>query len=256
MIKSLLSHPLTRGLSVDDPSTTVLRKQILQEKAFLRKIYEEWYGALAKSLDVSSNLILEIGSGAGFLCEYIPELINADILLLPWLSLVLDGGRLPIQDEALDAVVMVNVLHHMPDAEAFFKEATRSIKTNGQLAMIEPWVTPWSKFIYTTMHHEPCDPSVVDWFLNSSGPLSSANGALPWIVFERDRKKFIRKFPEWEITQIQPMMPFTYLLSGGVSLRSFMPGWSYKFWSRFEASLDPCLDKWAMFAKIILTKRS
>jgi SAM-dependent methyltransferase len=163
---------------------------------------------------------------------------------------------LPIQDEALDAVVMVNVLHHMPNVEAFFKEATRSIKTNGQLAMIEPWVTPWSKFIYTTMHHEPFDPFVVDWFLNSSGPLSSANGALPWIVFERDRKKFIRKFPEWEITQIKLMMPFTYLLSGGVSLRSFMPGWSHKFWSCFEASLDLCLDKWAMFAKILLTKRS
>lgn len=255
MIKSLLSHPLTKGLSVDDPSTTVLRKQIIQEKAFLKKVYEEWYVALANSLDASSNRILEIGSGAGFLREYILDLITADIILLPWLSLALDGGRLPFQDETLDALVMVNVLHHMPDVEAFFREATRSIKTNGQLAMIEPWVTPWSKFIYTTMHHEPFDPFVLDWFLDSSEPLSSANGALPWIIFERDRNKFIRMFPEWEITHLQLLTPFNYLLSGGVSLRSFMPGWSHKFWVRFETLLDPCMDKWAMFAKIILTKR-
>ena len=31
------------------------------------------------------------------------------------------------------------------------------------------------------------------------GPLSSANQALPWIVFERDRATFEREFPEWRI---------------------------------------------------------
>ena len=36
-----LAHPITRGLDVDDPRTTELRLRILQDKPFLRRIYDE-----------------------------------------------------------------------------------------------------------------------------------------------------------------------------------------------------------------------
>jgi len=49
-LKRWLEHPLTRGLDLDDPRTTYLRRQILATKPFLRRIYEEWYAAIARSL--------------------------------------------------------------------------------------------------------------------------------------------------------------------------------------------------------------
>lgn len=66
MLKALLAHPLTRGLDIDDPQTTHLRQQIIQEKYFLRKIYEEWYQSIAASLPSGYGAVLELGSGAGF----------------------------------------------------------------------------------------------------------------------------------------------------------------------------------------------
>ena len=69
MLRKLLAHPLTRGLDIDHPQTTHLRKQIIQQNSFLRKIYLEWYTALAAALPRPPGAILELGSGAGFLNE-------------------------------------------------------------------------------------------------------------------------------------------------------------------------------------------
>ena len=42
----------------------------------------------------------------------------------------------------------------------------------------------------------------------------------------RDRVTFEREFPHWHIELVKPIMPFRYLLSGGVSLRSLNPSLS------------------------------
>jgi len=51
-------------------------------------------------------------------------------------------------------------------------------------------------------------------------------------------------------------MPFRYLLSGGVSGRSLMPGWSFTFWRKLENLLQPWMNHLAMFALIVLRKHS
>ena len=108
--------------------------------------------------------------------------------------------------------------------------------------------------IYPNFHHEPFEPQATDWGFSSTGPLSGSNQALPWIVFERDKEKFKRDFPLLQILLVQPMMPFRYLLSGGVSMRSFMPGWSYGFWRWLEGLFTKKMHQWGMFALIVLEK--
>ena len=256
MLRSLLTHPLARGRDLDDPQTTVIQHKIIQEKQFLKRVYQEWYRSLKASLDPAGQRILEIGSGAGFLIESIPHLITSDLMSLPWVSLVLNGMEIPFKDDALDAVVMVNVLHHVPDFRAFLLEAARCIRPGGKIVMIEPWVTAWSTIVYANFHHEPFDPAVDEWALDPAGPLSGANGALPWILFVRDRQLFQQILPMWEVSDIRLLTPLTYLLSGGVSLRSLAPGWSYPFWHRIELLLEPLERHLAMFARITLTKRT
>jgi hypothetical protein len=46
--------------------------------------------------------------------------------------------------------------------------------------------------------------------------------------------KFEQEFPQWQIELIKPMMPFRYLLSGGVSLRAIASGWSLGLWRQIE----------------------
>src|SRR5206468_8284916 len=134
--------------------------------------------------------VLEVGSGAGFLSELLSGLITSEIMFLPGLSLVLDGCCLPFRDGALRAIVMTDVLHHISQPRLFFREATRSVEPGGVIAMVEPWRTAWSQWVYQNLHHEAFEPDVTRWEFPATGSLSSANGALPWILFERDRAAF------------------------------------------------------------------
>ena len=68
-LKAVMAHPLTRDLSIDDPETTVLRADIIREKAFLKRIYQTWYRLLIENIPAGDGLVAEIGSGAGFLKE-------------------------------------------------------------------------------------------------------------------------------------------------------------------------------------------
>ncbi len=254
MFKALLAHPLTRGLDLDDPRTTDLRRRIIRENRFLQQIFKEWYTHLASTLPEAPGEVLELGSGAGFFGEFIPDLITSERLISRHVDVVLDGERLPLHHGALRALVMVDVFHHLPQPRAFLREAARCVRPGGVLAMHEPWVTPWSRFIYTRLHHEPFEPEVGAWEFPSSGPLSGANSALPWMVFERDRTQFEREFPQWRILTIELNTPFRYLVSGGVSMRQLMPGWSFGAWRTLERLFQPAMGRLAMFARIVLRR--
>jgi SAM-dependent methyltransferase len=254
MLKTWLAHPLTKGLDIDDPCTTHVRQQIIQEKTFLRRIYQEWYRAIVAVLPSGQEAVLELGAGGGFMRDFVPDLIASELFYCPKIQAVVDGLHLPFATKSLRGIVMTNVLHHVPQPRLFFAEATRCVRPGGVMAMIEPWVTTWSRFVYSWLHHEPFDPEAPSWELPTSGPLSGANDALPWIIFARDRLKFEQQFPDWRIEQIKPMMPFRYLVSGGVSLRSLAPAWTFELWDQLENALGRWNNQLAMFAQIVLRR--
>ncbi len=254
-IKKLLAHPHTHNLAIDDPRTTEKRRGIIQSNTFLLQIYDEWYRLISSSIPANTGKVLELGSGAGFLSRYIPGLITSEIFQCSDIQLVLDGRQLPFSDASLDAIAMVDVLHHIPDSRAFLAEAQRCLRPGGSIVMIEPWVSTWSRQIFTRLHHEPFLPDVKDWHFPDTGPLSGANGALPWIIFHRDRREFQDSFPELAIREVRPFMPFRYLVSGGVSMRQLMPAATFRLWHRIEAWLGAWPEHWPMFAYIRLERR-
>lgn len=239
------------GLDVDDPRTTLLRRRTLQHKPFLRCVYQEWYALLAARIQ-ALDPVLELGSGGGFLSEVRPGVLRSDLIRIPGLSLSADARHLPFKDGRLGAIVMTNVLHHVPDVAQFMAEATRCLRPGGRVVMIEPWNTAWSRQVFRHLHHEPFDPAA-DWKFPFTGPLSSANNALPWILFRRDRHRFETAFPGLRIVALQPMMPLVYLLSGGISRPLGAPGWSYPAFRALERALG--LDRLGLFALIDLERR-
>ena len=254
MFKKWLAHPLTRNLDIDDPQTTHLRRQIIQEKKFLRRIYEEWYRAIVAALPDGQGPVLELGAGGGFMRDIVSNLVISELFYCPKIDVVLDGLRLPFVAKSLRAIVLTNVLHHLTQPRLFFAEATRCVQPGGAVVMIEPWVTPWSRFVYSRLHHEPFEPESQSWELPTQGPLSGANDALPWIIFSRDRLRFEQEFPHWKIEVIEPMMPFRYLVSGGVSMRGLAPSWSFGLWKQIENAFSNWNDQLAMFAQVVLRR--
>lgn len=253
-LRRLLAHPLATGLHEDDERIPAVHGRIIREKWLLREVYGEWYAALAHAVG-GRRPVLEIGAGAGYLRERLPSLIASDVRVTPAATLVCDAQHLPCLDASLGAVVMTNVLHHMPDAGRLLREMARAVRSGGRLAAIEPWVTPWSRWVFSRLHHEPFDPAAPSWTFPPRGPLSAANGALPWMMFARDRARFEREHPEWSIVSLRPGWPLRYLLSGGVSMRSVVPPITGPVWRAIERRLDARPDRWAMFALVVLERR-
>jgi SAM-dependent methyltransferase len=267
-----LKLPETMGIEdLDDPATTLLHAEIIQKKPFLKKLYIDFYKQFKKAVSDSKNKVLvELGSGGGFIKEVISNVITSDVLELPNVDKVFSALDTPFEEASVDAFFMFNVLHHIADPRAFFKEALRCLKVGGRVVMIEPANTLWSRFIYKNFHHEAFDTQAPEWCcrgqtkwelkprkagtLQKSGRLSGANGALAWIIFWRDRKIFESEFPSLRIVRMHNHTPLCYLLSGGLTLRQLVPSFSYPAVKAIEYTLPPINDLLGMFQTIELEK--
>jgi SAM-dependent methyltransferase len=256
VVKQWLAHPLARGLQVDAPDATARHRAIIEQKPFLMRLYREWYGQVAAAVPAGDGAVLEIGSGAGFLARQLPGLVTSDLVPADGVRVVLDARQLPFRNDALKAIVMTNVFHHISRPRAFLTEAARVVRPGGAVVMLEPWLSWWSRVIYGSLHHEPFVPAAREWEFSDGGRLSSANGALAWIVFRRDRATFEREYPQWQVDDISLDVgtPFRYLLSGGVSLRSLTPAVTFEAWRALERAFAPWMAHWAMFAMVRLRR--
>ena len=254
MAKKWFAHPLLRGLDLDSESLFIAQHKILRRKQFLKKIYLDFYSLIKNQLPDEKRKVIELGSGAGFMNELVPQTVRTDVFFHPYIQIVLDGAAPPFPDESLDAVVALNVFHHIPKVRTLLSSAIKILRPGGRIVMVEPWVSTWSKKIYKHLHQEPLDWMADQWEFLTSGPVSGANQALPWIVFQRDREIFEAEFPRLRIVKIQPMMPFRYLLSGGVSSWIGLPGFLYQPVKIFENLFARGMDRWAMFALVVIEK--
>ncbi len=227
ILHKILALPHTASESnIDDPNTTLIHRDIILSKPFLKKIYLFWYAEITKPFKAEDQ-ILEIGSGGGFLKDVFPKVLTSDIMPLPNCDRVVDATNMDFAANELDGIVMVNVFHHIPDSEKFLIEARRVLKPGGKIVMVEPAYSGWSNWVYNNFHHEPFDPTMKEWKFESSGPMSSSNQALPYIVFDRDKAIFNKKFPDFVIKSVKYHTPLSYLLSGGVSMKSLVPSFLF-----------------------------
>jgi SAM-dependent methyltransferase len=255
--------PETRCIKdLDDPAATLLHAEIIQKKSFLRKLYIDFYKQLERVVsDPQGKVLVELGSGAGFIKEVISNAITSDILELPNVDKVFSALEMPFERASVDAFFMFDVLHHITDPRAFFREALRCLKIGGRIVMIEPANTLWSRFIYKNFHHELFDTQA-KWELGSHNagswqearPVSHGNGALPWIIFSRDRRIFENEFPSLKIVRMRNHTPLRYLLSGGLTLRQLVPSFTYPAIKAIEYTLSPVNNLLGMFQTIELEK--
>ncbi len=198
-------------------------------KYFLKKTYLDFYGQF-KMLQPTGTLFVELGSGDGFIKEVVGGAVTSDIQDFG-VDRVFNACKMPFEDGSVDVFFMLNVLHHILDSRAFFKEAVRCLRVGGKIIMIEPANTLWSRFIYKNFHHEDFDIR--------GGWGFKVNGAIPWIIFNRDRLVFEREFPALKIVSMHNHTPLRYLLSGGLTLPQLVPSFTYPLIEAIEYILRP-----------------
>ena len=201
---------------------------------------------------------LEIGSGPGFFKRYCPGVISSDILQLDHLDVVCDCHHLPFPDGTLDNLIGIDVLHHFENPVSYFTEVQRVLRPSGRLVLVEPWITPVSRFVYTYLHHEACE-RVADPFSNVFDAQCkdpwTGNAMLPYLIFGKFSGSFAARWPQLRIVRIEPFAAFAYLLSGGFQRAGIRSAKVMEALLRIEGMLRPLLDPLAAHRALIVLEK-
>ena len=255
-LRGVLTHPLARGIDLDSAEATAVHARLIREKAFLRRLYLHYYdqydAAVARA--APNGIVLEVGAGGGFYRSLRPTVVSLDLRPGANVDVVGSALMLPFRAESTSAILLLNVLHHLPDPAAFFRECERVLKPGGRVCMLEPYAGPLSRRVIRPLHHEPWDETG-GWALQPSGPMTGANMALPSIIFVRDRGRYDAEFPHLPVDRFQLHTIALYLLSGGVSMRSFAPGVLFRPALTVERLFAPAGSLLASMMTVELVKR-
>jgi SAM-dependent methyltransferase len=255
-LRSTLTHPLARDLDLDSAEATAVHARLIREKPFLRELYLHYYDQFEACIKRATpgGIVLEVGAGGGFYNEIRPKAVSLDLRPGSNVDLIGSALDLPLVDSSTTAILLLNVLHHLPDPVAFFRECERVLKPGGRVCLIEPYAGALSRRLIRPLHHEPWDETA-GWTLPAAGPLTGANMALPWIIFKRDRARYDSEMPRLPVDRFQLHTYVMYLLSGGVSMRSFAPAAFFKPLLGLERLLAPAGSSLASMMTIELVKR-
>ena len=98
-------------------------------------------------------------------------------------------------------------------------------------------------------------PEAAGWTFEPSGPLSSANGALCWMVFRRDRADFETRFRRLSLERYQPHTPLRYWLSGGLKRWTLLPRVLYPAATALDCALAAAWPDTGSFVDVELVRR-
>jgi len=218
----------------------------------LRAVYHEFFADLLRVVR-GRTPIVELGAGPGFFKEYYPGLISTDVITTPWVDVVCDACALPFRAESVGAMVMVDVLHHLPHPLDFMIEASRVLKPGGLIAMTEPWITPFSYLLYRYFHHEDCTLHI-DLRHPFEGRRKTAfdgNATIPYKLaghYHRD-SGILR------LARQKPFLALPYLATFGFKRTQPLPGSLIRAARSCERMLGP-LGRWNATRALLVWEKS
>jgi SAM-dependent methyltransferase len=226
----------------------------------LRVLYGEWYGRVAAALPPAAlGPRVELGSGPGFARPFIPDLELTDLVKAPWHDREVSAERLPYSDASLGAIVLFDVLHHVPAPRAFFGEAGRALASGGRIIMCEPYISPLSYPVYKFLHEEPVellvDPLAPAANREGRDPFDS-NQAIPTLLFGRGRAKFEAAFPAFAVRSVERLAGLSYPASGGFSRGPLLPQGVWSALHGLEARLPEAAFRLFGFRMLVTLEKT
>jgi SAM-dependent methyltransferase len=239
-------------------------RQVWDAKPALRAVYADYYRRIrawcpsGPGRPGSRSVILEIGAGSGNLKEHLPDVVATDVVPGDWLDALADAQALPFADASLDAVVGVDVLHHVEFPARFLAEAERTLRPGGRVVLVEPAITPVSRVVFKLGHPEPvllgADP-LADGSPDAGKHPMDSNQAIPTLLAGRDRRRLETRFPGLHVLHAETLSLFAYPLSGGFRRWCLVPSALVGPLLRVESRLEPRLGRYGGFRLLLVLQR-
>jgi len=237
-------------------------REVWEAKPALRAVYGDYYRRLRAWCPPErpdrDPVIVEIGAGSGNLKDHFPAVVATDVVAGGRLDLVADAQALPFADASLDAVVGVDVLHHLEWPARFLGEAQRALRPGGRVVLVEPAITAVSWVVFKLGHPEPvnldADPLADGTVSVDKHPMDS-NQAIPTLLAGRDRARLEGRFPGLRVVHSSQLSLFAYPLSGGFRRWCLVPRSAVGPLLRLESRLEPRLARYAGFRLLLVLER-
>jgi SAM-dependent methyltransferase len=246
-----------KTLRPGSPEFFAVQKALILNRPLVKRCYDDWYARLLRDADSvpQSGAMLELGSGGSYLKDLRPSIISSDVVA-DVADRVIDGRALPFADNSLQAIFLTHVFHHIPEVDAFLKEAQRALVPGGVISMIEVAHTPFARLFFKNFHHEPYYDRRQEWSFEQKDSMMDCNQALSWMIFERDRAEFERRYPALAIERLTLIPWFTYFISGGVTSPYLIPNFMNGLLIGVEKLLQPLAPVFSIHWHICIRKKS
>jgi len=248
---------------IDTQAHDVLLKhrRVWQKKAVLRRIYNEEFFARLLSYRRPGGVCIEVGGGPGFFKNLLPSVFCTDLIRCPWLDAVVDAQRLPFRASSISNIFGLDMLHHIAAPMMFLKEVQRVLISGGRLILVEPWISPFSRFVYRYLHQEECDLSARPWDANGDNLAQSkhafeGNQAIPYLLFgPQGLSRTLDALRDLKSITIEPFCLFAYLLSFGFKPMNLLPVFFYPIVSRLERRTLPVWRRVAALRVVLVLEK-
>jgi SAM-dependent methyltransferase len=258
-LADLLRDPSVKSVDVDGGDRLRVHSRMIAQKPMLRDVFtgfHHMFDRLDKEHLSGSGARVEIGAGVAPIRDSYSDVLATDIVPGPGLDRVLDAERMDFPDRSVRVLFGQNCFHHFPHPNRFFEEVDRVVEPGGGVILLEPYHGPFAAFLFRRLFHtEGYDKGFPSWETPTLGPMNGANQALSYIVFERDRAEFERRFPRLHIVHQETCNNYLiYLFSGGLNFRQLWPNRVTPLLLLIQQMLSP-LTRWLALHHVIVIRK-
>ena len=234
-----------------------------QRGANLDELLQRRFALLQAHLAAGSR-VLELGAGIGETRRHLPgiDLVQTDVEANPWLDASVSAECLPFDDGAFDAVVALNVFHHLGRPKRALAECLRVIRPGGRIIIWESHASRLLRALLAIRGHEYVDFSV-DPFGEATCQRSEdnwdGNNAIADLLFG-NRKRLSADFPTLQLIHHRYVECLVFMNSGGVNHKApYIP--LPRFMVRAMAAFDRLLcsaapDAFALGQELVYLKKA
>jgi len=230
-----------------------------EKSSGLRLVYRSIFAEIMDA--AGEGEVLDIGAGAGFLKIDYPGVTASDVVKTPFVDCAVSAYEIEHIGQLWDAIVAMDVLHHLTDPTRFFRSAAASLKPGGRVVLVEPAATPFGRTFYRLCHQEPCVPDRLraPYIFEADGDEGSfANMGMGWALFQRDRDAVEGVLAGMNLRMIAVRYRdlLAYPATGGLSRSQLLPTGVLRFLLEVEGRLPQWLLRCLALRMIIVLERA